>query len=99
MNPVWLVTTAVVIGGLIRSFKDDTRLPTIPPTMRFWVALSLGAVSGGLEAIALGTPWKTALGTGVSGAVTAILAHEGLVESARNGKELPIPAVMKEKAP
>jgi len=91
----WWAAVALVIGFVVRLIKSDTKLPiNIPPQYRIWLAMGLGVVAGVCNKIASGTSWKDSLVWGLSAAIAAVLAHEGLIESARGGKELSIPGLM-----
>lgn len=95
-NHAWWALAALLIGIAVRVMKDDTIFPiTIPPRVRVYVALVGGIVAGSCQRLATGASWKDALLWGLSAAITAILGHEFVIESARNGKEIPVPGLMK----
>lgn len=94
----WVAVSAIVIGLIVRLLKSDTRLPTVPPRARIWLALGLGVASGVLEKVASGTTWTTALVDGVSSAFLAVVSHEAVIASLRSGKEFPVPGLMVEGA-
>src|SRR5574338_298624 len=90
----WIAVAAVLIGAIVRALKQDTPIPiTIVAKYRPWLALGLGQVSGVLQALSTGTPWKEALVGGLVSSVVAILGHDLVIESMRNGKELGAPKV------
>lgn len=92
----WVAASAVAIGLVVRLLKSDTKIPiNIPAAYRTWIALGLGIVSGVLDKIANGTPWKDAIVGGLGAAFTAIVGHEMLIESMRGGREIPVPGLMK----
>jgi len=95
-NHAWWALAALVIGFAVRVLKDDTSIPvTIPPRARIWIALVGGVVAGSCQRLATGASWKDALMWGLSAALAAILGHEFVIESARNGKEISVPGLMK----
>jgi hypothetical protein len=92
----WPAAAVVVIHGLIRLMKSDTKFPiTIPRRLRAWAALGLGACSGVLEAVVAGTPWRDALCGGAISALLAMGGHNLVVESILQGSELRVPGLMK----
>jgi hypothetical protein len=89
-----------VIGLITRLFKSDTRIPLdIPPRLRIWLAFGLGAVSSVLEMVVAGTPWKTALVDGLVSAVLAVVGHDVLIGSMRDGREFAVPGLMLPPSP
>lgn len=91
---IWAAVAAVVIHLLVRALKSDRTpwpLDRIPAGSRPFVALGLGVVSGILESIALGTPWKQAVVAGLGSASGAIVGHDTMIEGARGGRELGVP--------
>lgn len=96
----WVAVSAVLIGFAVRILKSDTRLPTVPPRARIWLALGLGVVSGVLEKAASGATWTTALVDGLVSSLVAVVSHEAVIASLRSGKEFAVPGLMVEgKAP
>ena len=87
MQHKWVAFSALLIGFIVRLFKSDTPLPTIPPAWRPWFALGLGVASGVLDKVVSGTPWQPAILGGLLAAMAAIVGHETVVESVRNGRE------------
>ena len=83
----WLGATALVIGFLVRLLKSDTPLPTLPARFRPWLALGLGALSAMVDSRVNGTDWRTALVAGLGAGLVAIMGHDTVVESLRNGRE------------
>lgn len=86
---------ALGIGFAVRTLKKDTFVfpPSwhIPSAARPLLALLLGALGGGVDMMARGTPWKDALLQGLAAAITAMVGHAVLVEGARDGKEVALP--------
>lgn len=95
-DPRWIAVAALVIGFVIRMLKDDTKGPTLSPRLRFWLVFALGAVAGVLEKFIAGASWEQAIIDGLGAALLAHLGHQAIVESARGGKELPVPGLMKD---
>lgn len=96
----WVAVAAIVIGLVVRLLKSDTKLPTVPPRARIWLALGLGVASGVLEKVSTGTTWTNALVDGLVAALLAVTSHEAIIASLRSGKELPVPGLMVDgKAP
>jgi hypothetical protein len=87
----WVLVASLVIGALVRALKSDTPLPTVPPKWRAWLALGLGIVAGVLDKILGGTPWLAAILGGIAAAMAAIVGHETVVESLRNGRDIFVP--------
>lgn len=92
----WVALGAVAIGLVIRLLKEDTAIPiSIPPRARIWIVLLGGIIYAEIGRVAGGMPWKQAAAEGLAAALTAVIGHEAVIESARNGKEIPIPGLMK----
>ncbi len=94
----WVAVLALAIGLIVRLLKTDTKLPLdVPPQLRVWLALALGAASGAVDKLveAGSTTWTTALLNGIAAAVLAIVSHNLVIASLRDGKELPIPGLIK----
>lgn len=94
----WVALAAVVIGLIVRLLKSDTKIPVdVPPQLRVWLALALGAASGALDKLveAGNTTWTTALLNGLVAAVLAIVSHNLVIDSVRGGKELVVPGLIK----
>jgi hypothetical protein len=87
----WVALAAVIINLVVRLLKSG-RFPAltewIPPKARVLVALLLGFLAGGLDAVVRGTPWSEALVGGIVAAAVAVLTHDLLIEWVRGGKEL-----------
>ncbi len=87
----WIALAAIVINLAVRLLKSG-RIPAltewIPPKARVLVALLLGFVAGGLDAVVQGTPWPDALVGGVVAAAVAVFSHDLFVEWLRDGREL-----------
>lgn len=96
----WLPLSAFGIGLVVRLLKSDTVLPiNIPPKYRLWLALGLGVVAGVLDKAAQGIDWPTAIVGGLVAGGMAVIGHDGIVESLRGGKEIPMPASLMVKDP
>lgn len=98
----WVAVAAIIIGLIVRLLKSDTKIPIdIPPRLRAPLAIALGAAAGALDKLGnmQGVTWTTALLEGVTAAVIAIVSHTLVINSARDGKELPIPGLIKEGEP
>jgi hypothetical protein len=91
----WVPLASLVIGVLVRLVKADVIGPTVPPRWRPYLALGLGVISGVLDAVIAGQPWLTAILGGLASAAAAILGHDFIIAGLRNGKEIPVPAVMR----
>jgi hypothetical protein len=97
----WVGLAALVIGLVVRLLKEDTSFPpfAIPARWRPVLALGLGVVSGVLQAASTGTPWRDAVLGGLVSAFLAIAGHDTIVNSLRDGQDVPIPAALARKAP
>jgi hypothetical protein len=98
----WIALAAVVINLIVRLLKSDTKIPIdIPAAWRAPLALALGAAAGALSKLVESgnTSWRDALTQGAAAAVLAILAHVFLVGSARGGREITIPGLIKPNTP
>lgn len=98
----WVAVAAIVIGIIVRLLKSDTKIPIdIPPRLRPWLAIGLGAAAGALDKLTNvdKVTWTTALLEGVTAAVVAIVSHTLVIQSARDGKELNVPGLIKENTP
>lgn len=98
----WVAATAIVVGLIVRLLKSDTKIPiNIPPRVRAWLALGLGAVAGAIDKLveAGHTTWTTALLWGVTGSVFAMVMHALIIDSIRGGKELVVPGLTKMNTP
>lgn len=93
----WVGLAALVIGLIVRLLKEDTRFPPfeLPARWRPLLAIGLGLVSGVLQAASTGTPWCDAILGGVVSGFVAIAGHDAIVESLRDGKDVPLPGVMR----
>lgn len=84
----WAAAAFVAIHVAVRLVKGDTPLPYVSKDNRVWLALGLGVLSGVLQAVTTGAPWPSALLQGLGSAAGAIVAHEGIIESLRGGREI-----------
>lgn len=93
----WVGLAALVIGLFVRLMKEDSRFPpfVVPGPWRPVVALGLGELSGVLQAASTGTPWGDALLGGLVSAVLAMAGHGTIVDAWRNGKDVPLPGLVK----
>lgn len=95
----WLALIALVVGLLVRVFKDDTRIPgVIPKPARPWIALGLGLVLGTVQQRIAGAAWLDAVVSGAIAGLLPIVAHKLGVEWLRDGKEVALPGLMKPSA-
>lgn len=101
-TPAWLGIAALLIGAVVRLLKAD-RLnlalerfgaKPIPKRVLPWIAVVLGVASGVIAGMQVGKTWSAALVGAFEGLVAgafAIMGHELVVESARDGKEIAPP--------
>lgn len=92
-NGVWLVV-ALLIGAIVRASKPTEKWFTwlnVPARWRPLLAVGLGIIASITDKIVEGVDTKTALKFGVSAAFAAIMAHIGLIEVARDGREFGSP--------
>lgn len=91
----WLAFSALLIGLVVRMLKDDAFiLPaswSVASKYRPLVAVGLGLVSGVLDAVVRGTPWRDAIVGGLLAALVAMLGHTGLVDVLRGGRDIGVP--------
>lgn len=92
----WIALVAAGIYLAVRFLKSDTKIPIdIPPRLRFLAAVALGGAAGALEKLVnTNVSWQVALQDGLAGAGLAIFFHLLVVDSARGGKEIPIPGLI-----
>lgn len=77
-NRPWPAVAAAVILLLARAAKAPSLgspFARVPVRWRPHVVLALGVLSGVLDAVVAGTPWLTAIGTGLLSAAVAIAMH------------------------
>lgn len=88
----WVPLAALVIGFVARTLKDDAFvLPagwSVAARWRPVLVVALGVVSGVLDAIVGGTPWRDALVGGLLSALLAMLGHTTIVDILRGGRDL-----------
>jgi hypothetical protein len=98
-NAIYAHQWAVVVGfvlylafALTKQGWFGTWLQAKLPSKYYSIVVPLFGVLG-TEAVALvqGTPWTTALLNGLLSGITAVMAHESVVEAVRGGKEI-VPA-------
>ena len=95
----WLALIALVVGLLVRVFKDDTKIPgVIPKPARPWIALGLGLVLGTVQQRIAGAAWLDAVVSGALAGLLPIVAHKLGIEWLRDGKEVALPGLMKPSA-
>lgn len=91
----WLAFSALLIGLVVRMLKDDAFiLPaswSVAAKYRPLVAAGLGLVSGVLDTVVRGTPWRDAIVGGLLAALVAMLGHTGLVDVLRGGRDIGVP--------
>lgn len=94
LDPKWFGTMALVIYAIVRLLKSDTKIPIdIPPRLRMPLAFTLAVLGCVLERVAGGATWQAAASDALGAFVTAVLTHLTVVDSARGGKELPVPGL------
>jgi hypothetical protein len=95
-----LTLTAWAVNAGVRLLKEDTRLfPTVKAEHRRTLAFALGLVAGVLQAVATGASWRDAAIVTLGAPLLAILGHHGVVDVARGGRDLPIPAWLRAGQP
>ena len=91
----WVPLAALVIGFLVRALKSDAFvLPSwaaVAAPYRPLLALALGIVSGVLDAVVGGTPWREALIGGCLSALMALIGHTTIVDVLRGGRDIGVP--------
>lgn len=91
----YLPLVAVVIGLLVRTTKADVIGPTLPGALRPYLAGGLGLVGAAANMIVLGASLKDALVMGIGAPLLALVGHKLGIEVVRDGKEIPLPGMMK----
>lgn len=93
----WVGLAALLIGLVVRLLKEDARFPpwAVLARWRPLLAVGLGVLSGALQAVSTGTPWRDAIVGGLVSGFIAIAGHEAIVESVRNGKDVPLPGLLR----
>mgnify|MGYP000084121610 CR=1 FL=1 len=96
----WVPLAALAIGFLVRTLKSDAFvLPSwaaVAAPYRPLLVLALGIVSGVLDAVVAGTPWRDAIVGGLLSALMALIGHTTIVDVLRGGRDIgaaPPPAV------
>lgn len=93
----WVPLAALVIGFLVRALKSDAFvLPSwaaVAAPYRPLLVLALGIVSGVLNAVVAGTPWRDALIGGCLSALMALIGHTTIVDVLRGGRDIGAPPV------
>lgn len=97
----WFAVLALTIGFVVRMGKPDVVGPSLPSKWRAPVAIAVG-ITGGfvvpmLQKLAGGSAPKDALVWGLGAAFAAIAGHDIGIEGLRDGKEIPVPFLMKKK--
>lgn len=96
IDATWPAVAAAVILVLARAAKSPaigSPFARVPVRWRPHVVLGLGVISGILEAVVAGTPWGTAIGTGLLSAAAAIAIHGALGGVNPQPEPLPIGAI------
>lgn len=94
----WVPLTAWLGHTLVRLMKSDTKLPIdVPRAWRPYVAIAISVALAIVQHRFAGTggTWGQAVGFGVVAGGMAIVAHLGLVDWLRDGREMPVPGLMK----
>lgn len=90
----WVPLAAVAIWLAMQLVKDDNRFPvSIPARYRVWLLPALGVLSGVLDHVVAGESWASAAAGAAVSVLMAMFFHEGVVESIREGKNLPLPGL------
>jgi hypothetical protein len=97
MPLVYLPLVSVALYALIRLLKDDTILPDVAPVWRARVAWALGLAAGVVDLVLGGDPWHAAAFAVLAPAL-AQTGHEVGIEVLREGRELPIPRVLRKRS-
>lgn len=91
----WLAASVIAILIIMRIFKGDLNVPLLAPYLakiparaKVWIVILLGIASAGVEKVANGIRWTDALTGGIVAAAFAVLTHQTVVESIRDGKEI-----------
>lgn len=88
----WIPMASGVVWGIVRLFKDDTKIPgVIPPAWRPVVTLGLSTVASGIDLIVAGVPMKTAILRAIMVTLGAIGVHVYGVDVLGGGRDLPLP--------
>lgn len=86
----WLAAGVIIVGLIVRMLKSDAKFPINIPTRWLPVAtLVLSQAYTTLEAIQSGTPWKTAVWTGLTLAMTTMGLFDLVIKAVLNGKDMP----------
>jgi len=93
-SKAWIPLASLLIGLFVRLSKTDAAVAWFPvnlrPKVRPYVALA-GGILTGVAAGLVGGSWLSALTGGVVAGMLAITAHDVVVESIRNGREIGTP--------
>ena len=96
----WAPIVGLGIFVVVRLTKADVKLTPIPGvhvTVPAWIRPIVGLASGiALASLVKGQDWSLAIDNGLVALILAILAHEGIIEGARGGEELPVPTAMRQ---
>jgi hypothetical protein len=96
----WLPLAMLVLNWVVvRYGKSDTGGYRIPRRLRPWVPVALAIVASAVAKFGAGASLADALRTAIVGGLGPTVAHELLVESIRNGKEIPVPGMRPVEAP
>lgn len=94
----WVPLTAAVGGALVRLMKSDTTLPIdLPRAWRPYVAIAITVALSIVQHRFAGTggSWAQAIGFGIVAGGLAIVGHVTGIEWLRDGRELPVPGLMR----
>jgi len=91
IDPKTLTAIAVVVHLLVRLLKAGKLKQWIPARYRPLVAVALGGVAMGVDAMVAGTPLPQAALTAVLAVGLAVLGHDALIEGLRGGREIGAP--------
>ena len=79
---------------IVRYGRDDTKFPIdIPLRLKPWVPIVLSVIAAGLARFVAGATWPEVVKLGVAGAFGPTAFHQLIVESLRDGHEIPVPGM------
>lgn len=79
---------ALCVHVALRVLKSGGLDDTVPPRLRPPLAVALALLGAVFSNMALGISWDVALAEALLGAMTAMGAHDLMIGSLRDGKEL-----------
>lgn len=86
----WMALAVLVMGFVTRVLKSDTKFPIdIPSRWQPVIVLVLGQAYAGLQAVAGGVAWKTAVTQGLVASFLTMGLFDLVVKAAFDGKDIP----------